>query len=272
MLTIDQSIQAFVLLLVIGLLLSLSVGWQQIRSARGLPYFMLRRERLSRGWRWVLLAFVLSIAGILVQIFGRQAAYVIIPPTPSITPTTTSTLTPTITLSPTITCTSTITATSTITPTGTETPTPVLPEALAIVLLQDTVTPNPEAVFSPVQVATRLDDQNRAVNPAESFENPLGRLYGAFTYNYLQDGVRWTAIWYRGEEEVCIDTKVWEGGTGGWGYTDCRPSQWLPGEYEIRMFLGEQWKISVRFMVVGEPPTPTLTPSFTPFLTFTSTP
>ena len=212
MLTIDQSIQALVLVLVIGLLLSLSVGWQQIHSARGLPYFMLRRERLSRGWRWITLAFALSIAGIFVQIFGRQAAYVIIPPTPSITPTASNTLTPTITLSPTITCTSTITPTYTITPTGTETPTPVLPEALAIVLLQDTVTPDPDAVFSLIQVATHLDDQNQAINPAESFENPLNKLYGAFTYNHLQDGVRWTAIWYRGEEEVCIDTKLWEGG------------------------------------------------------------
>jgi len=270
--TIDQSVQVLVLLLFIGLLLSLSVGWQQIRSARGLPYFMLRRERLSRGWRWVSLAFALSMAMILVQIFGRQAVYVILPPTPSITPTATVTLTPTITLSPTITCTSTITATSTITPTGTETPTPVLPEVLAMVLLQETIAPNPDAVFSPIDVATRIDDKNRAINPAESFENPLGRLYGAFTYDNLQDGVRWTAIWYRGEDEVCIDTKAWEGGTGGWGYTDCQPSQWLPGEYEIRMFLGDQWKISVRFMVVGEPPTLTLTPRYTPFLTSTSTP
>jgi hypothetical protein len=270
--TIEKFVQLLALLLFCGLLAAIFYGWRQIRSARGLPYFLLRRERLTQGWRWIFWGVVLGVVALFTQIFGLRVAYVIIPPTPSLTPTATITLTPTITRTPTITLSPTISGTPTITSTPTETPTPRLPDALAQLLIRETVTPDPEAVFSPIEVATILDLLNRPLDPAEVFENPLGRLFGAFTYNNLQDGVRWTAIWYRGIEEVCIETKAWDGGTGGYGYTECQPDRWFPGDYEIQMFLGEQWKVTARFRVVGEPPIPSATSSPTPSATSTVTP
>ena len=270
--TIDRFVQSLVLFFICGFLAAIWYGCRMIRSARGLPYFLLRRERLTQGWRWVFLGIVLGVAGLLTQIGGLRVAYVILPPTPSVTPTGTTTLTPTITLTATITRTPTISSTPTISATPTETPTPRLPDALARLLIRETVTPDPDAAFSPIEIATRLDSLNRPLDPAEVFENPLGRVFGAFTYNNLRDGIRWTAIWYRGAEEICIETKAWDGGTGGYGYTECHPDQWLPGDYEIQMFLGEQWKVSARFRVVGEPPLPTSTPSATPSSTSTITP
>jgi len=269
---IDQFVKLIVLLLFCGLLAAVLYGWRQIRSARGLPYFLLRRERLTQGWRWIFWGVVLGVVALLAQIFGLRVAYVIVPPTPSLTSTATITLTPTITRTPTITLTPTISGTPTITSTPTETPTPQLPDALAQLLIRETVTPNPNAVFSPIQVATRIDSLNRALDPAEVFENPLGKLFGAFTYDNLQNGVRWTAIWYRGTEEICIETKPWDGDTGGFGYTECQPDRWFPGDYEIQMFLGEQWKVTARFKVIGAPPTSTSTPSPTPSTTSTATP
>ncbi|NOR89639.1 MAG: hypothetical protein GQ524_05235, partial [Anaerolineales bacterium] len=147
------------------------------------------------------------------------------------------------------------------TPTATQTPTPSLPDEIRILLLRETQTPDPEAVFSPVLVARRIDRQNYPIGVSDIFTNPVGRLFGTFSYNYLTDGLRWTAIWYAESELICLETHAWDGGTGGYGYTECEPGAWFPGEYEVQIFLGETWRVSTRFNVEGTPPTPTLTPS-----------
>lgn len=266
--TIDQTVQQVAVLLFIGFGLALIIGLRQLNVARRLPYFILRRERMAQGWRWVMASILLVIAALIALLFGRPIAYRIVPPTPSITPTATITLSPTITSSPTITTTPSITLTPSISPTATQTATPALPDAISV-LIRETVTPRPEAAFSPIEVATRLDRLNRPIDPGDERENPIRRLYGAFTYNNLTDGVRWTAIWYLSAKVVCLETQPWDGGTGGYGYTECEMDQWLPGEYEIQMFIGESWKVSKRFTVVGEPPTLTPEPSSTNTATVT---
>jgi hypothetical protein len=269
--TIDQTIQLLALLLFASTLLAVFAGWRQVVSARSLPYFLLRQSRTMRGWRWILLGFGLGVLALIVQFYGRPIAYRIVPPTPSATPTATITQTPTITLTPTITATPSITLTPSISPTGTATSTPALPETIRV-LIRETVTPAEDAALSPIQVARRIDGLNRAINPDETFENPIGRLYGAFTYNNLQNGLRWTSLWLHGDEVICIESQAWDGDTGGFGYTECEPERWLPGDYEIRMFLGERWRVSASFRVEGEPPTPTPTPSPSPTSSNTPTP
>jgi hypothetical protein len=259
--TIDQSVLAIGIIFLAIFLLAALIGWGQIQSARELSYFTLRREKSAQGWRWIAAGLILGLAGLVVLLFGRKAVYTISPPTPSITPSPTITLTATITPTGTITLTPTITWTPTITATPTVTPTPMLPEEIRL-LIRETVTPNPDALFSPILISERLNNSNQAILPAVEFANPVRRLFGAFTYNNLLDGVRWTALWLRDDEVVCIETQLWDGGTGGYGYTECEVEQWLPGEYEIRVFFGEQWKVSVRFQVSGDPPT--VTPSVTP--------
>ncbi len=64
--------------------------------------------------------------------------------------------------------------------------------------------------------------------------------------------MRWTALWLRGDEVVCVpDTQIWEWGTGGYGYTECEPANgWRPGTYIIQMFLGDQWWTSASFEIL----------------------
>jgi len=79
-------------------------------------------------------------------------------------------------------------------------------------------------------------------------------------------------------ELVFYETAVWEGGSGGYGYTDWEPpsDQWLPGLYEVQIFVGAEWKVSGVFTVTGQPPIPTITPTptqtATPSKTATKTP
>jgi type VI secretion system secreted protein VgrG len=270
-LSVENAILAIAGALVVAMLLALWRGWQTLRSARHLTYFLLRRERLLEGWRWIAGGASLGILAGLALVFGRQAVDLVYQPPPTLTPTPSQTLPPSETPIPSITLTPTISQTPTISATPTDTGTPQLPTSVAI-LLQESVTPNPEALFSPIAVARRLDNQNNAINPDDEFENPIRRLFGAFTYDGLQDGVRWTAIWYRGDEVICLETIPWDGGTGGHGFTECETEQWLPGEYEIQIFYAETWMVSTRFEVYGDPPTPTPTFTPTPSPTPTSTP
>jgi len=262
--TIDQAVQwVWVVLLVLGPLAAW-LGWRRAASAGRLRFYLLRRQRAVGGWRMILLGGLLVLGAFAVWRFGRSAGYAIFRPTPSITPTATRTVTPTASRAPTITVTPGISLTPSITPTPTATVTPQLPERL-LLFFQETVTPEADVVFSPILVTERLTPGNLAIDPKVEFSGPPRTLYGAFSYDHLQNGVRWTALWYYAGEVVCYESKPWDGGTGGYGYTECTPPQgWQVGEYEVQMFAGLQWKVSTRFRVLSLRPTATPTPTPSP--------
>lgn len=249
-------------------------GVQSIRSGLHLPYFRKRRDRVVHGWRLVMVAAFLGVAGFAVSRFAEPVAYHFYPPSPTLT------LTPSITVTPTITLTPTISATPTITNTPSVTNTPFVPDKVAA-LFDSKVTPAPDSIFSPIRFAQKVDPQNLPLNPASEFANPVDHLYGTFSFDKMQKGVQWTALWYRNNELVFFETQQWTGGTGGYGYTDWNPSsdQWLPGDYEVQIFIGSEWKQSGRFTVTGSPPSPqptlspttTRTPTRTPTLSPTPT-
>lgn len=247
-LSIDRFVQYLAITMLLVLAVSAYVGWRQIKEASKLPFFMLRRRKIAQGWRLLILSFIFAVLGLLTALFGRQVAYTIVPPTPSVTPTPTITLTPTITSTPTITPIPSITPTPTVTRTPTVTPTPELPQEFRD-QIESAVTPNPDAALSRIEVARDIAD-NTPVNPNVEFELPVGKLYGTFTYNFMVDGAQWTVLWYFGETIVCEESSPWDVGTGGYGYTECEQDEWAIGEYEIQAFLGTNWITSTRFRIV----------------------
>jgi type VI secretion system secreted protein VgrG len=201
-------------------------------------------------------------------------AYQYFPPsaTPSLTPT--ITLTPSITLTPTITLTPSITNTPAVTDTPTPTSTPFIPPAIEA-SFASVVTPNPDAIFSPLQFAQSIDNSYQPINPSTQFTNPLRRMYAIFSYDKMTPGVQWTALWLRDGELVHYESKPWDGELGGYGYTDWQPSpdKWLPGNYQVIIFVGTEWKVVGTFTLSGQPPTasPTRFPTYTKTATFTRT-
>jgi type VI secretion system secreted protein VgrG len=258
-LTIDQLVQYLAILMLLALVGSAYFGWRQIKDASQLPFFMLRRRKIAHGWRLLILSLIFAIVGLLTALFGRQVAYTIIPPTPSVTPTPTITLTPTVTNTPTITPIPTITPTATVTSTPTITPTPLLPNEI-LERIESVVTPNPDSALSKIEVAREIVE-NQPVNTGIEFGLPVGKLFGTYTYNFMEDGAQWTVLWYFGETIICEESSPWDVGTGGYGYTECEPEEWFEGEYEIRSFLGSEWKASTRFKIVMISETPETTPT-----------
>lgn len=220
-------------------------GSRKVKTAHSLTFFSLRRRQLSAGWRLMSGGVLLSLLGFSLIVTGPRALAVLITPTPSHTPKPSATLTPTITPLPTA------TLTPTVTPTPLPTSTPVLPVSITS-LFAEVVTPNPQAAFGPFHVVP--ERKYPPAVPDQVFERPPETLYGLFGYDHVPMGVRWTALWLCEQEVVCVDTKAWDGAPGGWGYTECAPEQWTPGAYEIQIFLGLEWKISTRFVILRPPP------------------
>jgi type VI secretion system secreted protein VgrG len=256
-LDIRTAIITIVAIMIFFMVISLWSGIRRIQKARALKFFRMRRDRMVSGWRLIFIAAVLLGIAWLTNQYAEPVLYNYFPPsvTPSLTPTITQT--PTITLTPTMTLSPTITLTPSETDTPTITPTPHIPLAVEV-LFESVVTPNPETVFSPLVFTQELDENFQPVAPDTVFQNPVGQIFAQFSYDLMSVNAQWTALWYRAGELVHFETKPWDGGTGGIGYSDWAPSpqEWIPGEYEVQIFVGLDWKISGRFLVEGELPTP----------------
>ena len=265
----------------LAVLIALFLWWlgiRSIQSGRKLTFYRLRQKRMSGGWRMLAMGMLLLLFAAWLGRFGEPVAYRYFPPSPTLTLTPTITIVPTITLSPTITLTPTITDTPLVSDTPTLTSTPYIPPAIEV-LFNGNVTPNPDAVFSPLQFST-VYENFECVVPSTTFVNPIRSITACFSYNNMSPGVQWTALWYRGDELVKHDTHVWgeETGesTGGLGSSQWAPppEMWQPGTYTVQVFVGLEWKVVGQFIVSGEPPTstPSITPSPTLSPTITQTP
>ena len=242
-----------------------------MQTARKLSFYSLRRQHNANAWRLLFFALVLFSCAFWLPFYGEPMVYVYFPPspTPSLTPTITPT--PTITLTPTITPIPSQTNTPSTTDTPTLTLTPFLPLAIEA-LFDGPVTPNPDAVFTAIQFSTEFDGLN-PVDPKTVFELPIEKMYGGFDYNNTIPGVQWTALWYHDGKLVDYETQPWNGGTGGiGGYTESTDpiGGWLSGTYEVQIFMGYEWKVVGRFIVLGN--LSTSTPTNTSIVIPTSTP
>lgn len=272
-LDIRSFMRVLVIVLALGSAFLFLRGLGGIRESRRLKYYRLRRSTLMAGWRLVLIALGLGAVAFLAGRFGEPAVYSFYPITATPSPSPAPSQTPTITETPTITLTPSITPTLSESYTPTPTQTPSVPLAVEA-QFSASATPPAEAVFSPLRFAQDIDLAFNPINPAESFTNPIRRIFAIFSYDKMADGVQWTALWYRNGELVYFETDPWEGGTGGFGYSDYEPEPeaWLPGNYQVQIFVGLELKITGDFELVGFPATRTPTATNTATATITPTP
>lgn len=266
-LDIRTGVQVAVFLMALLAIINVWRGLRSLRGASGIPFYRLRRDRIVHGWRLLFYAVILLGLSLLSNTYAEPIAYRYFPPSPTPTLSPTTTPVPSATVPPTITLTPTITHTPSETNTPTITPTPSVPLAIEA-QFEGIVTPVPEAVFSPLVFTQGIDENYQPLSASETFTNPVGHLYAVFSYDGMLNGVQWTALWYREGELVHFETKPWDGGTGGLGYTDWDPpaDQWLPGEYIVQIFVGLEVKVVGTFTVNGVPPTvePSASPTQTP--------
>lgn len=245
---VATTVKVILALLGIAAVISLIMAIKSIKAGHKLLFYQKRQLLVYHGWRLILLALVLLFAGFLIFRFGEPVVYRYFPPSP------TTTLTPTVTITPTVTNTPSMTYTPTITLTLSQTYTPSLPDFIQATI-QTPVGPDANAIFSPLSFSDKTED-GVVTDSFTEFELPVSTLFGGFSYDRMATGVQWTAVWLYGEEVICSETKAWDYAPGGYGYTDCTrpPETWLPGVYEVRIFVGQTWKGSGTFRILGEEP------------------
>ncbi len=248
------------------------------QSRDSLRYSRLRQRQTTRGWQGLLTSIVILLISAWLFTSGEQTIYRIFPVTATPSPTATLTGTPSPTLSPTVTLTPSDTPTLQFTYTPSPTSIPILPQSI-LDLFESSVTPNADTAFSPLTFSRTLDLASYNLGGVgTTFENPVSQIYATFSYDQMLTGVQWTALWYRQGELVNFETLLWNGGTGGLGFTEWSPDaeEWTPGFYQVQIYVGSDVVAVGEFIVEGEAvtstPTPTSTATETPTPTATNTP
>ena len=270
-----SGVNAALFLALFGSVLAFLLGVSTLRRGLRLVFFRKRQEAIARGWKLIFMSFVLAGASWALNNYAEPAFYTVFPPSPTITLTPTITETATITLPPTMTLSPTVSETPSITNT------PALPDSLRAMATSQ-VDPGTEVLFSPIQFAEEIGEDGFPIDPSIRFMNPLRTLNGFYSYDKLVLGTQISFVWMRLDDQValCESTVVWEISTGGYNYVSCEPEDpddWLPGAYELQVFLGSEWFMSEGFVIEGMPLTPTSTatgtwtPSATPTATATGT-
>jgi len=244
-LDIHTTVIAVIFFIILTGILILIHGRRIIRYGTQITYYQKRRKIVQRGWIFILLALVFGIIAAVIGQYGEEMIYRVYPPSQ------TTTLTPTITVTPTITAIPTFTLTPSLTITPAISSTPSLSNEI-LSEFSGVITPNYEALFSPLVFAFSIDEGFQPVEPGYEFEQPIREIFASFSFDQMRPRSQWTAIWINPDREIiCHETSSWGEYTGGYGYSQCELSEdeWIIGEYEVQFFLGETWKTSGRFVV-----------------------
>jgi hypothetical protein len=260
-------------LFLLGFGLAAAAGGLILARSRRIRYFQVRREAVVRGWRLVLASLGMLLGAGLSLSLGVPLIRLAVPPTlpatatlppsatlppPSLTPSASASVTATLTETPGP------SPTPSDTPTGTVTPTPELPELHITPILTATVTPPAQAAAGTIRFSTR---DNCNVETSTAFFDQLPKtIYAHFFYDNWLPGVQWSGVWLRDGQVVFVETRLWDGSTGGCGFTDYNNDRnwWPEGSYEVQIFIGSRWLASSSFEVRLSSPTATITLTPTP--------
>lgn len=256
-------------LLLLGFGITAVAGLVTLARSRRMRYFQVRRDAVMRGWQHLLVSVALLIASGFVAGLGTPLLRLAVPAThtalpPSATqPSATPRPSNTPSASPTATHTPGPSPTSTATGTATVSPTPVLPVAFITPIVSATVTPPAEAIAAEMRFTQR--DDCTTTNSSGFFDQLPKTIYAHFFYNNWLPGVQWSGVWLRDGEVVFVETNLWDGSTGGCGFSDFDNAKnwWPEGHYEVQIFVGDRWLVSGTFEVVRSTPTSTITPTRT---------
>ncbi len=236
------------------LLIALFSAFQNFRLAVQAPYFRIRRDSVTAGWRWIGIAAVAS-AGIVLAIISRGA----VPPPGAVAlpapgaqtsylTAATLMLTPTASFEGGLSTKDILSAPPTITPTRpapSQTPTPF------IATVESQVTPPVDAVLSITAISSGISPNLQPVNADDEFPAGILRLYVWIEYSNMVNGASWSRVLLIDGDVVRSDSEVWERGESGIAYYFFdAPIGWPAGVYEVQFYIGERRVAAQTFSVI----------------------
>jgi hypothetical protein len=106
------------------------------------------------------------------------------------------------------------------------------------------------AGFGEIVFSRDISADNQPLEAGTVFAAGSEPVYIFFEYRGLSNGVLWTQAWYREGEEMWRDTGPWQWGSRGrawFFYTP--PSGYTPGNYEVRLYIGDELQQTGTFIV-----------------------
>lgn len=159
--------------------------------------------------------------------------------TPTLTPTrptTTPTIEPTSTSTPTLT----LTATASQTPTITPTPTSTYESVLRLTPPFSTRHARPEASIQITAADETISSSQTPLQPRTTFNAGVKRIYLFMNFQGMDNGVAWTRILYRDDVAIQGQAYLWSMGEHGAGFFFFGSEEgYLPGSYEVRLYVGD---------------------------------
>jgi hypothetical protein len=241
-------------LIVAAVLVGLAIT--QLITARRAPFYVMRRNALTRATRWALAALASLVVAVLLLLV---VPFLLAAVPASVLPTVTLTSVPTATSRPTPIPTITPTRRSTATPPFIPTSTPaILPPESALSPLPSAVPAGEDAHIAIITLATEQDASGQPVDPGVEFPSGDHRMYLFFTYEGMRNGTTTTFAWYKDGQliDYCSDTWLWglvegrEWGESGRTSYFCKPpGGWAPGTYEIRAFIETRLQGIAQFVI-----------------------
>jgi len=225
-------------------------AFSNFSRSRSAPYFRIRRDATTAGWRWVLIG-VVSAGGIFGALQARQSlpppdVGSLFPPAaqPPATFDVNSALSATApangaTRDP-LSSPPTITATL---PAASQSPTAF------IATIPSLITPQPGASIKIDAVATAISASLQPVNPGTFFSAGIPRIYLFFSYMDMTNGASWGRAVVIDGKVVRSETEAWQRGSNGSGYYyfEAPGGGWPKGSYQVQFYIGDKLAAEAAF-------------------------
>jgi hypothetical protein len=125
--------------------------------------------------------------------------------------------------------------------TPTETPFPTFTPNFTPPPVIASVTPRANAQIVILELDDQISDTYLPINPHRVFNSDTTRIYLFVRYSAMTEGVLWQRNLYRDGELVDENIDLWKLGDEGETFFFFGDSNgFLPGEYEIRLFIGDR--------------------------------
>lgn len=110
--------------------------------------------------------------------------------------------------------------------------------------------PAPASVqLGPIAFTTQVGDRREPVGPTAVFSDTVNRVYAAFPYSGMRNGLTWTQVWYFNDVEFSRGEETWEWGSADRSYVFTKPVG--AGNYRLELYVNDDLVASGAFTVRG---------------------
>lgn len=134
----------------------------------------------------------------------------------------------------------------------TETPVPVTATDAPV---STPTTPTAAPIVYVTSADDRISEDERPVEPRALFDPSMRRIYLFIDFENTRNGMNWTRELYRDDAFIGSSSVEWDYGSNGSNYFFInQPDGFIPGEYEVRLFLDDQEVDRFSFNVTDDTP------------------